>query len=66
MADEKTTREMTEEFGWGLQVDDDTLETGWVKVRRGSSGQYMAVAYGGDATWNNDIETCQALRGSDG
>lgn len=66
MADEKTTREMMEELGWGLQVCDDTLSTGWVKVRRASSGQYEAVAYGGDATWDNDLEMCQALRGTDG
>lgn len=61
MADEKTTREMMEELGWGLQVCDDTLATGWVKVRRASAG-YEAVAYGGDSTWDNDLGTCQSLR----
>jgi hypothetical protein len=58
--DRRTVLMRMEALGWSLQVCDDTCAAGWVKIVPRAGGVPVAVAYGHEAEFQRDLETCTA------
>lgn len=64
--DPKSPRKHMEALGWMHSVDDDCLNTVWVKLAKRADGRNEAIAYGTERVFLDDLDRCQAEAKADG